>query len=250
MGDLRGKMVFYSDGTIIKEGEEYRAWYGYKSQGLWQTNPEAGDAVIIATTSAGDVRYVDISGSEGTPDGIINATYDRTILGSSLPHFVFGGVVSLGWKNFGLSVLFNGVGKQKSMVTEDMVRPFGSQWLSAPGVLHKSDGTRNYWSNYNTDEQNQNVRYPRLSYTSAEKSNYVASDYWLMNGAYFRIKNINLTYTVPQRVLDKAGIKGLKIFLNAEDPFCFDNYLKGWDPEAGPSTYIAKTFTLGVDLNF
>jgi TonB-linked SusC/RagA family outer membrane protein len=250
MGDLRGKMVFFSDGTIIKEGEEYRAWYGYKSEGLWQTAPTGGDAVIIATTSAGDVRYSDISGNEGVPDGKINATYDRTILGSSLPHFVFGGTINLGWKNFGISVLFNGVGKQNSMVTQDMVRPFVSQWLSAPGVLHKSDGTRNYWSVYNTVEQNQNVSYPRLSYTSAEKSNYEVSDYWLMNGAYFRIKNINISYTLPQRALDKAGIKGLRIFLNTDDPFCFDNYLKGWDPEAGPSTYIAKTFTLGVDLNF
>ncbi|MHC1779532.1 MAG: SusC/RagA family TonB-linked outer membrane protein [Bacteroidales bacterium] len=250
MGDLRGKMVFFSDGTIIKEGDEYRAWYGYKSQGLWQAVPTGGDAVIIATTSAGDVRYSDISGNEGAPDGKINATYDRTILGSSLPHFVFGGTINLGWKNFGISVLFNGVGKQKSMVTQDMVRPFVSQWLSAPGVLHKGDGTRNYWSVYNTEEQNQNVRYPRLSYTSAEKSNYEVSDYWLMNGAYFRIKNINISYTLPQRVLDKAGIKGLRVFLNTDDPLCFDNYLKGWDPEAGPSTYIAKTFTLGVDLNF
>ena len=46
------------------------------------------------------------------------------------------------------------------------------------------------------------------------------------------------------------GIKGLRVYFNADDPFCIDNYLKGWDPEAGPSTYIAKTFTLGVDLNF
>lgn len=250
MGDLRGKMVFYSDGTIIKEGEEYRSWYGYKSNGLWDSNPTGSDAVIIATTSAGDVRYTDISGDEGMPDGKITATYDRTILGSSLPHFVFGGLINVGWKNFSLSVLFNGVGKQNSFVTQDMVRPFVSQWLSAPGILHNSDGTRNYWSVYNTQEQNNNVQYPRLSYTSAEKSNYEVSDYWLMNGAYFRVKNINLSYKVPQKALDRVGIKGLRIFFNADDPFCIDNYLKGWDPEAGPSTYIAKTFTLGVDLNF
>ncbi|MDD2289497.1 MAG: TonB-dependent receptor [Bacteroidales bacterium] len=250
MGDLKGKMVFFSDGTIIKEGEEYRAWYGYKSDGLWQSDPAEGDAVLIPTTSAGDVRYIDLSGDADTPDGKITATYDRTILGSSLPHFVFGGIINLGWKNFSLSVLFNGVGKQNSLVTQDMVRPFVSQWLSAPAVLHNSDGTRNHWSVYNTEEQNLSVRYPRLSYTSAEKNNYAVSDYWLMNGAYFRVKNINLSYQVPQKSLDKVGIKGLRIFFNADDPFCFDNYLKGWDPEAGPSTYIAKTFTLGIDLNF
>ena len=250
MGDMDGKMVLFSDGTIIKEGEEYRSWYGYKSNGLWQTNPTGSDAVIIATTSAGDVKYVDLSGDAGTPDGKITASYDRTTLGSSLPHYVFGGTISLGWKNFGLSVLFNGVGKQSSLVTQNMIRPFVSQWLSAPGVLLNSNGTRNYWSLYNTEEQNLNVRYPRLSYTSAEKSNYEVSDYWLMNGAYFRVKNINLSYKVPQKVIDRVGIKALRIFFNVDDAFCFDNYLKGWDPEVDPSTYIAKTFTLGVDLNF
>ncbi|MDD3033455.1 MAG: TonB-dependent receptor [Bacteroidales bacterium] len=250
MGDLGGKMVINSDGTIIKEGEEYRAWYGYKSDGLWQTNPTGSDAVIIATTSAGDVKYVDLSGDAGTPDGKITATYDRTTLGSSLPHYVFGGTISLGWKNFTLSVLFNGVGKQTSLVTQDMVRPFMAQWLSGPGVLLNSNGTRDYWSTYNTEQQNMHVHYPRLSYTSAEKSNYEVSDYWLMNGAYFRFKNINVSYKVPQKALDKMGIKGLRVYFNADDPFCIDNYLKGWDPEAGPSTYIAKTFTLGVDLNF
>lgn len=251
MGNLGGKQVFNSDGTIITEGEEYNSWYGYRSAGLFQSEEEvAGSALLVASTKPGDVKYVDVSGPDGTPDGVINDTYDRVILGSSLPHYIYGGSVSLGWKGISFSVLFNGVGKQKSCLTEDMVRPFQSQWLSAPSVIRKSDGSRNYWSLYNTDEENLNVRYPRLSETGARYNNYKMSDWWLVSSAYLRIKNINLGYTFPKALIEKVNLKGLRVYFNVDDPFCFDNYLKGWDPEAGASTYIARTWTFGLDLKF
>ena len=113
-----------------------------------------------------------------------------------------------------------------------------------------SDGSRNYWSVYNTDEQNAKVDYPRLSHQGGEYNNYKMSDFWLVNSSYMRIKNINLGYTFPKAMLSGTGISGLKVYLNVDDPICFDNYLKGWDPEAGASSYIARTFTIGVDLKF
>lgn len=251
MGDLGGKQVFNSDGTIITEGEEYCSWYGYRSSGLFQNEDEVAEsALLVASTKPGDVKYVDVSGPDGTPDGIINDTYDRVILGSSLPHYLYGGSVNLGWKGISLSVLFNGVGHQLSRLTEDMVRPFQGQWLSAPSVLYKSNGSRNYWSRYNTDEENLKVRYPRLSESGARYNNYKMSDYWLVNSAYFRIKNINLGYTFSKAVISKVNLKGLRVYFNVDDPFCLDHYLKGWDPEAGVSTYIARTWTFGLDLKF
>lgn len=251
MGNLGGKQVFNSDGTVITEGEEYNSWYGYRSAGLFQSDDDvAGSALLVSSTKPGDVKYVDVSGPDGNPDGVINDTYDRVILGSSLPHYIYGGSISLGWKGISFSVLFNGVGKQMSCLTEDMVRPFQSQWLSAPSVIRNSDGSRNYWSLYNTEEENLNVRYPRLSETGARYNNYKMSDFWLVNSAYMRIKNINLGYTFPKNLIEKVKIKGLRVYFNVDDPFCFDNFLKGWDPEAGASTYIARTWTFGLDLKF
>lgn len=256
MGDLKGS-VFTGD-NIIMEGQEYNAWYGYKSSGLFRSQEELLNAPtqLIATLAPGDLGYMDIGGAPteeqiaagktvGDPDGMINPTYDKTILGSSLPHFIYGGYINLGWKGISLGILFNGVGKQLSRVTDYMVRPFMSQWLSAPAVIKD-----NYYSEYNTPEQNAKVFYPRLCYTSAEKNNYQMSDYWLFNGAYFRVKNINLGYTFPAKMMNAAKIKGLRIYANVDDPFCFDNYLKGWDPEQGTNTYIARTFTIGLDIKF
>lgn len=251
MGDLGGKQVFNSNGTIITEGEEYCAWYGYKASGLFQNAEEiSNSALLVSSVKPGDVKYMDISGPEGTPDGIINDTHDRTVLGSSLPHYIYGGSINLGWKGISFSVLFNGVGHQLSRLTEDMIRPLQSQWLPSPSVIRNSDGSRNYWSVYNTDEENLKAKYPRLSHSSGEYNNYKMSDYWLKNSAFLRVKNINLGYTFPKALISKVNVKGLRVYFNVDDPFCFDNYLKGWDPEAGASTYIARTWTFGLDLKF
>ncbi len=259
MGDLNGKVVLGDN--IIKEGEEYHAWYGYKSNGIIRSEEQllSGAGQLLATVGCGDVQYKDLGGNvyvdengveHNDPDGKISADYDKTILGSSLPHYIFGGYVNLGWKGLNLGIMFNGVGKQNVRLAEYMVRPFAGQWLSAPAVLMNGDGTRNYWSMYNTEAQNAKAEYPRLSYTSAEKNNYQMSDFWLVNGAYFRVKNISLSYTLPSAPLKKIHVKGLRFYFNVEDPFCINNYLKGWDPEQTTNSYIARTYTLGVDLKF
>ena len=251
MGNLSGKQVFNSDGTIITEGEEYNSWYGYRADGLFQNEAEISRSpLLVASVKPGDIRYVDVSGADGTPDGIISETYDRVILGSSLPHLIYGASISLGWKGLSLSVLLNGVGKQTSRLTENMVRPLQSQWLSAPAVLMNSDGTRNYWSVYNTDEQNMATRYPRLSHNSGEYNNYKMSDWWLVDSSFMRIKNINLSYTFPKKLISRISLKGLKLYVNFDDPVCFDSYLKGWDPEAGPSSYVSRICTIGIDIKF
>ena len=81
MGNLGGKQVFGS-GTIITEGEEYNSWYGLKAAGLFQSADDVAGSPQLVASKPGDIKYMDISGPEGTPDGIVNETHDRTILGS------------------------------------------------------------------------------------------------------------------------------------------------------------------------
>lgn len=251
MGNLGGKQVFNSDGTIITEGVEYNSWYGYKSGGLFQNDQSIADSpLLVASTKPGDVKYLDVSGPDGVPDNIINETYDRVVLGSSLPHYIYGGSVTLGWKGLSFSVLFNGVGKRLSRITESMIRPLQGQWLSAPEVLLNKDGSRNYWSVYNSEEQNLAARYPRLSHNSGEYNNYKMSDFWLADSSFLRIKNINLSYSFPENMISRINLKGLRVYVNIDDPICFDNWVDGWDPEADASTYIARTYTVGLDIKF
>lgn len=250
MGNLNGKQVI-SGGTIITEGEEYKSWYGLRSNGLYQNMEDvAANPGLVTSVEPGDIKYMDISGVDGTPDGIVNETYDRVVLGSSLPHYLYGGSVNASWKGLSFSMLFNGVGKQLSYISDSMIRPLQGQWLPVPAVLLNEDGSRNYWSHYNTEAQNLAVQYPQISHSAGEANNYKISDFWLRDNSYLRIKTINLGYAFPSKMVKKAGLAGLRVYLNVDDPFCFDNYLKGWDPEAGTTTYITRTYTIGLDLKF
>lgn len=244
MGNLGGT-VFMGD-QIIREGSQFNEWFGYVSDGLFQTQEEIDQgAVLHSSVRPGDVRYRDISGPEGVPDGVITPEYDKVLLGGSLPRFSYGGNVSLGYKDFDLSLIFQGVAKQSSRLQPNMIRPYES-WWTAPSTLY--DG--NYWSVYNTPEQNLTARYPRLSHQSASNNNYEMSDFWLFNGSYFRLKNITVGYNLPENILGKINMKNVRVYLSGTDLFSFSDYPKGYDPEALNNSYISATYSLGLNIKF
>lgn len=249
MGNLGGTQ-FLGD-KIKREGSEFDEWYGYVSNGLFQTDEEvANSPTINANVRPGDVKYVDISGPNGVPDGRITPDYDRVLLGSSLPRMLFGGNIRLGYKGLSLNLAFQGVGRQNSRMDPIMVTPLHTNWGSIPAIL---DGA--YWSHYNTPEQNLGAKYPRLSRVQ-ESTNLAMSDYWLFNGAYFRIKNLTLGYDLPKTFTDKIKIAGVNTFLSISDFFTLTKYPKGWDPEtasAGTTQIgypITTQYLLGVAVKF
>lgn len=243
MGNLSG-IVFLGD-QIIREGSEYNEWYGYRSGGLFQGQSDVDNAPLLSgAEKPGDVKFVDISGPDGKPDGVIDPVNDKTLLGGSLPRYEYGGTINLGYKGFDLSVMFQGVGKQLARLTADMVYQT-TAWYTFPDFV---DG--NYYSEYNTPEQNLNARYPRLSQIGYKGNNYSMSDFWLFDGSYFRLKNLSLGYTLPQQVIKRLDVKGIRIFAIVSDLFSLDHYPKGWDPEASASAYIARTWTAGLSIKF
>lgn len=193
----------------------------------------------------GDVKYVDISGPDGEPDGKITPEYDRVLLGGSLPRYMYGGNIRLDYKGVDFSMVIQGVGKQNRRLQGLMVEPIPENWGHIPKIL---DGE--YWSHYNTEQENLSVSYPRMSRVSLG-NNYAMSDYWLINGAYLRLKNITLGYTVPQHLVQGMSIKNVRLYLALSDIFTFDNYPKGWDPEVSTSGYpITSSFIFGVSVKF
>ena len=244
MGDLGGTEFL---GNVIKiEGSEFNEWYGYKSDGLYQTQAELDGAPVLNNkTKVGDVRYVDISGPDGIPDGKISPEYDRTLLGGSLLRYMYGGNIKLDYKNFDFGIVIQGVGKQNRRLEDTMVKPLISNWGHVPTVI---DG--NFWSHYNTEAQNKDAIYPRIS-RSAEYNNYTMSDYWLIDGAYMRLKNITLGYRIPALICQKAHLSSLRVYTSMSDLFTIDNYPKGWDPEVGRTGYpITSSFVFGVNVTF
>jgi len=244
MGDLGGT-EFIGDQIKIK-GSEFNEWYGYKSVGLFQTAADvANSPKLNSSVQPGDVKYADISGPNGVPDGIISPEYDRVLLGGSLPRYMYGGNIKLNYKNFDFSIVVQGVGKQNVRMEERIVRPFGEQWLNMPMLIENK-----YWSKNNTDDQNLNAKYPRLSDKGAS-NNYAMSDYWLFNGGYLRLKNISLGYTIPDRLVKKISLQSCRVYSSVSDLLSINKYPKGWDPENSSSGYpITASFIFGLSVKF
>jgi TonB-linked SusC/RagA family outer membrane protein len=243
MGDLSG--IVFDGNQIIRKGSQYNEWYGYVSDGLFQSDEDiANSALLNSNVRPGDVKYKDISGPEGKPDGKITADYDRVLLGGSTPRYQYGGNINFSYKNLGLSMTFQGIGKQKVLMSDDMVYQTVA-WYNFPEFYDKS-----HWSAYNTAEQNANAKYPRLSQLQFVSNNYKMSDFWLFNGAYFRMKNITLNYSIPTKVTEKVDINKVNVFASVTDPFSIDHFPQGWDPENSISAYIARTWNFGVSITF
>lgn len=244
MGDLGG-IQFLGD-RVRMEGSEFDEWYGYLSDGLFQSQEEINNsAVMNANVRPGDIRYKDISGPTGEPDGKISPEYDRVVLGGSMPRYLYGGNIRLDYRHFDLGIMVQGVGRQNSRLSGLMVQPIMENWGHIPKIL---DGE--YWSEYNSEEENISAQYPRLSRNS-EANNFAMSDFWLINGGYFRLKNISLGYTLPTAFSERVGMQNIRIYGNASDLFTIDNYPKGWDPEVSATGYpITSSFLLGVSVQF
>lgn len=244
MGDLGGT-EFIGD-QIKKKDSEFNEWYGYLSDGLFQTAEDlAASAKLGSNQKVGDVKYKDISGPDGTPDGKISPEYDRKLLGGSLPRYLYGANLKLDYLNFDFSMVVQGVGFQNTRQGGIMITPLIANWGHMPKII---DGTS--WSKYNSDEQNLAAKYPRLTYTN-QGVNYAMSDYWLINGGYLRLKNITLGYNLPASLTQKIHLNRVRIYGSASDIFTIDNYPKGWDPEVAESGYpITASYIFGLSVTF
>ena len=237
MTDLGGT-EFLGD-KVKMEGSEFDEWYGYVSDGLILTPEDLEGPVFDKTQQLGSVKYKDISGPDGVPDGKISPEYDRVLLGGSQPRFLYGGNVSLAYKNLDFSMAFQGVGKQ-------LVKMHNFMWENRP---YYAD---NHWSPYNTDEQNAAVRYPVLSEKS-KSADHKLSDFWLFNGRYFRMKNITVGWTLPKNWTEKILLNSARVYVAGNDLFCISKYPEGWDPEtpaSGSVLPVTSSVIFGLQVNF
>lgn len=244
MGDLGGT-EFLGD-QVKMQGSEFNEWYGYVSDGLFLTQEDVDNSPKLNNNvRVGDIKYKDISGPDGVPDGQISSEYDRVCLGGSLPRYTFGINFAAGYKGFDFSMMLQGVGKQNTRITKYMVEPLFYNWGGVPEIL---DG--NVWSTNNTDAENAKIKYPRLTRNNID-SNTAMSDYWLFNGRYLRMKNLTLGYTLPSVLTKKISMNSVRFYVSANDLFSFSKFPDGWDPEVDEKGYpINMSVLLGVSVNF
>ena len=232
------------DGRRIRKlGESLDSWYGYKTDGLHQSEADIANyptnTIYGNQVKPGDLRYVDITG-----DGKVDAD-DRTLLGNSTPTVNFGFNFSVGYKNFDIMALFQGATGAYGYMDFDAIGAVNGDGQK-PAVMWK-----NRWTPTNT-----NTDVPRLIdniYGPSMPQNSTTS-YWLRSTDYLRLKNLQIGYNVPTELLSGMNITRLRVYYSAQNLFTLTSFLNGWDPEApsgrGSGYPVVMTNSFGINLTF
>ncbi|MDR0394521.1 MAG: TonB-dependent receptor [Tannerella sp.] len=206
---------------IIREGEALGSYFGYKTDGLFQSYEEiAGSALPVgASVHPGDVKYVDTDLS-----GVIDDK-DRVVIGNAFPRYTFGFTYGLEYKGFDFSVMLQGVGKRDQYVRGELIEPFHSNY-SYCIYEHQLD----FWTPTNPD-----AKWPRLvapgSPSSTNNWSRAGTDIYLLDGAYLRVKDVKLGYTLPRQLTSVIGVQKMRISVNAQNPLTFSKNMF-IDPES------------------
>ena len=235
----------YIGTQITREGDALGSWYGYLSDGYFQTQAEIDNSPVYGTRTnikPGYIKYKDINGPEGTPDGVVN-DFDRAILGNPSPRYEYSLNLGAEWKGFDMSIFFQGVGKKEIFYSGNGARPF---YIGRTIMSNQLD---------NWTPENPNAEFPLLLIDgSGSNVNNIISDFWVKSGAYLRLKNVVIGYTLPKNMLKKMNIENVRFYVNAQNLLTLSDAYKGYDPEAsvsGGSFYpLMQTFTFGMDIRF
>ena len=229
-------------------GQPVGARYGFKTLGLFQTQEEIDNYPIAPSgeTLLGDIKYLDVNG-----DGIISSEHDYVKIGyGQIPEINFSFNIDLNYKNFYLTTLWQGVSH-----CDYQLQGVYESGTTAATVYTSSFGTGNspkYLIEEAWTPEHTNAKYPRLS-TVPRFNNAWVSDWWVVNGEYLRLKNIQLGYNVPSHILKKTPFSTLNVYVAGSNLLTFSHF-KYVDPES-PSVSNgfypqSATYTFGLNVAF
>lgn len=237
------------NGSDLFIGHPIQLYYGYLTDGVFLDDADIkgwhDQSKITPKPQAGDIRYKDISGPDGVPDGKVDPNYDRVPLGSKIPRFTFGLNIGAEYKGFDFQAQLQGVAGVKGLLDNYSGWAF---WSEGNVQRWQADGR------FDPQNPTRYPEYPRIeNLGNVVGPNTQTSDFWLLDASYIRLKNVQLGYTLPKNIMSKAGISNLRVYVSTENPCSWNKYRKGWDPEinSGGSFYpILATYTFGVNLKF
>ena len=237
-----------------RTGRPLNTQFGYHSLGLFTTaDDKNGDGVIDAadgynvtqfgTLHPGDIKYADISGPDGKPDGKIDS-YDETVIGRpNIPEITYGVNLTAAWKGFDLTLFFQG-----SALSSRDVRGF----ITIPFYNNNSNASYQYYNNRWTPDH-QDAKYPRADLAPTSNNNQ-ASDFWEVNTRYIRLKTASIGYTLPTDFIKRIGMTNLRIYATGQNLLTASN-LNFLDPQAALENIetgypVMRTFIFGLNASF
>lgn len=220
--------------TNTTVGQSIQYFYGWIANGIFRDAADVANSPHQDNAAPGDIKFKDISGPQGKPDGVIDS-HDRTNIGSFLPKFTYSLNTNASYKNFDASIFFQGVQGNKVL---DALRIIEE---GMPRLFNSDTKVLTAWT-----PANPNSDMPR-TISGDPNRNGRLSTRWIENGSYLRLKNLIIGYTIPPGVFGNAGsslVKRLRVYVSGQNLITFTGY-KGYDPEIGSKN---GTLTNGVDF--
>lgn len=235
-------------------GRSISEFYGYQVAGLWQTAQEVADAdamdgdatsVFQAGAEPGFFRYADING-----DGVISPD-DRTFIGNPNPDFTYGLNLGLTFKNFDLSAFFYGSEGNE-------IFNYNRWWLDFWPSFQNQKSRELLYNSWTPERTNTNV--PKASNKSNFSTNTQSVSYYVEDGSFMRLKNLQIGFTFPQAAIQSIGLNRLRIYVQGLNLFTISNY-SGLDPDInnGPDVAfgvdqgaypLVKQYVVGLNVGF
>jgi TonB-linked SusC/RagA family outer membrane protein len=242
-----GKQQDIAQGLFV--GQPIGAIYGYVADGIFKDDADvASYATQPIAGQPGVIRFKDISGPEGVPDGKVDATYDRKVIGSTTPKYYFGAAITVNYVGFDFSLLLQGLGGFDKQMGSYMAFAFYNS-----GQIQRWQAD-NAWTEANPDP---NAKYPKLTSLNMGSENVQTSSFWNKNASFLRVKNLQIGYTIPNNITQKIRINNLRIFFSGQNLFSFNHFYTGWDPEmyqnTGDSPWfypITSVYSFGLNVKF
>lgn len=232
--------------SIKREGLPYDEYYMLECIGVFADQAEinASPKQFNDNTQPGDLKYKDISGPDGKPDGVID-NYDRRTFSGRFPGFEYGINASATWKGFDLSLIGQGVADKKYYTTDWGVQPF------MQGSSPNKDYIKHMW----TEENPYGAKHPKLYWQDmGGGKNTRPNSYYLKDASFFRLKNLTLGYTLPRVWTEKANISKVRIYFSGDNLLTLTPY-KGLDPERNGDGRDAiypqnRIYSFGLNVEF
>jgi len=237
--DLKGAGPFIGGNTIVQVGDPIDAIYGLEANGLFDSEEEIENhASQFGDVAPGDIRYVDQNG-----DGTINED-DRTVIGDPFPSVSYGLNLSASYKGFDARVFLQGVQNRDVLLQGDAAYAFSN------GGKIREWQAESFWTPENPDDD-----FPRLTATTSH-NNFRASDYWVYDGSYVRLRNVEFGYTLPDGLSDALYTENVRIYVLGQNlGTFFDNMPPGIDPNVPNSTTgvffpVNRLYQAGINITF
>jgi len=233
----RNKIVYFDEAANIPDwqretGGPMDTWLMYKTDGIYQTWDEINSTPHLSGTQPGDIKYVDVDGNGEITDN------DRIRSNTSnVPEIVYGINYGIEWKGLEVSMLWTGQGRASQMIVPysyNLDKDFyENRWISA--------------------EETPNSKYPR-AFNKDDQVNTKWSDFWLYDASFIRLKNVEIAYNLPQRIVERLKMQNIRLSLTGTNLLTFDK-IKIQDPDSKATGFnqaypMAKTYSFGVNVTF